>query len=155
MSIPCGQKKKNNKKPGWDSGLNLLRHPYEKTVYFDQGFLVRMAKKQSSIISTGQEHNPHALSTYSLSLSVSVSLFQDLCPQKSKASMFPTPCIFTASQSTEVNTSGILHDLTRGQPVINDSMAKFIPMLQVYPSSQFNKTHRRRACLAGLSMSAH
>lgn len=59
-----------------------------------------------------------------------------------------------ASQDTEVNKYRILHDLTSGQPVLKDSMVKFILRLQVYPDSQVHEPWRC-ACLAGLSASAH
>lgn len=68
--------------------------------------------------------------------------------------MFLTPYIFVAFQNTEVNKSRMLHDLPKGQPIINDSNAKFILILQVYPSSQLNKTYSRLARLAGLISSA-
>lgn len=68
--------------------------------------------------------------------------------------MFLTSYIFMASRNTEVSKSRILHDLTRGQSVINDSMAKFILILQVYPSLQLNQTYSKLACLTGLRISA-
>lgn len=103
-----------------------------------------MAKSQSSALSKGKSLNVLALSSFSFSL-----FFQDLCPQKSKVFMFLTSYIFMVFQNTEVNKSRMLHDLTKGQLVINDSNAKFILILQVYPSSQLNKTHSRLAYLLG------
>lgn len=121
-----------------ESGLNPIRHPWE--VYFDQGFFWGggVAGNGSSVTSKGQGHKPRALSPRGLSLSL--SLFQGLCPQKSKVSMFLTSCICTASQNADVSKSGTWHHWTGGQSVIHGSVATFIPILQVYPSGQLSNT---------------